>query len=203
MKITEDIELIDGTMANCYSVNLEGKAVLVDAGMKSSGRKITEFYKNLGVSPEFVLITHYHPDHVGGLSLISDEFHPQIYVPDDEVEVIAGREKITPAKGFAAKMVSSLMKSKPVTDLNLASKLNLAGVQVVDTKGHTPGSTSYFFPNLKALFVGDALGIKGTEVSLNKAFTLDMDQAEKSKDRIMQFHGATIYPGHGNQLLIP
>ena len=34
MKISDSVELIDGTIANCYSVNLEGKAILVDAGMK-------------------------------------------------------------------------------------------------------------------------------------------------------------------------
>lgn len=97
MKISENIELIDGTIANCYSVNLEGKAVLVDVGMKGSGRKIIDFYRNIGVSPELILITHYHPDHVGGLFILSEEFHPQIYVPDSEAEVIAGHSKIIPA----------------------------------------------------------------------------------------------------------
>ncbi|MEM0156130.1 MAG: MBL fold metallo-hydrolase [Thermoplasmataceae archaeon] len=203
MKLTENIELIDGTMANCYSVNLNGKGILIDAGMKSSGRKIVEFYRNLGVNPEIVLITHYHPDHVGGLLLVSEEFHPQIYVPDEELDVVAGNSRMTPAPGFAAKLVSSLLKSKPVSDLNLVSKLNLPGVQVIDTKGHTPASTSYFFPDFKALFVGDALVTKGKEITLNKAFTLNLEDAERSKAKIMGFHGVTIYPGHGNSLLLP
>lgn len=203
MKLTENIELIDGTMANCYSVNLNGKGILIDAGMKGSGRKIVEFYRNIGINPEIVLITHYHPDHVGGLLLVSDEFHPQIYVPDEELDVIAGNSKMTPAPGLAAKLVSSLVKTKPVSDLNLASKLSIPGIQVVDTRGHTSGSTSYFFPDLKALFVGDALVVKGKEISINRGFTLNMGDAEKSKSKIMGFHGVTVYPGHGNTLLLP
>jgi len=203
MKISENIELIDGTMANCYSVNLDGKAILIDAGMKGSGRKIVDFYHNLGVSPEFVLITHYHPDHVGGLSIISDEFHSQIYVPDVELDVISGNSKITPARSFMSKFVSSMIRTKPVSDLNLASKLSLPGLQVVGTNGHTPGSTSYYFPAFKALFVGDAVNVKDGKMEINRAFTLDYPSAEKSRERILQFHGVTIYPGHGKPLPVP
>ena len=202
MKISENIELIDGTIANCYSVNLEGKAVLIDAGMKGSGRKIIDFYRNIGVSPELILITHYHPDHVGGLFILSEEFHPQIYVPDSEAEVIAGHSKIISAKSLRSKLIGSIARTKPVTDVNPVSKLSLQGLQVVDTKGHTPGSTSYYFPSLKALFVGDAVSVKNGKMEINKAFTLDYPTAEKSRDRILQFHGVTVYPGHGKHVVI-
>lgn len=197
MKITNNIDLIDGTMANCYSVNLDGKQILIDAGTKGSSKKIIEYYKKKNTKPDIVIITHYHPDHVGGLKSIKNEFNPKIYVPDAEIDVISGKEKMKPAKSLASKMVSGFMKSEPVDNLNRASELSLDGLEVVETPGHTPGSTSYFFSNDNALFVGDAVVVSAAKLGLNKAFTLDMARAEDSRRKIMDHPATIILSGHG------
>ena len=55
MKITENIELIDGTMANCYSVNLDGRQLLIDAGTRGSSKKIIDYYRKKNLKPEIVV----------------------------------------------------------------------------------------------------------------------------------------------------
>lgn len=198
----DGIELIDGTMANCYSINLNGTIFLVDAGTKGSGKKILSFYSGRNEKPAMVLITHYHMDHVGGLKLIHDQLTPEIFVPDNEMEVVAGRSKPAPAASMMGRFASSLMKTDPVTDIKPASELTVEGIDVLKTEGHTPGSTSYYFPSLKAVFVGDALGTKNGEAFVNKAFTLDMGAANKAKDRLLAMTGVTIFPGHGEPLIV-
>jgi hydroxyacylglutathione hydrolase len=198
MKVTDNIELIDGTMANCYAVNLEGKSILIDTGTKGSSKKIIEYYKKKNMKPDMVLITHYHPDHVGGLKAIKTEFNPEIYVPDVEVGVISGREKMTPAKSLASRMVAGFMKSDPVEDLKKASDLKMEGIEVVETSGHTPGSTSYYFKNEDAMFVGDAVVVSSGKLGLNRTFTLDMQKAEESRKKIIDSPSKIILSGHGD-----
>ena len=197
MKITENIELIDGTMANCYSVNLDGRQLLIDTGTRGSSKKIIDYYRKNNLKPEIVLITHYHPDHVGGLKSIRDEFGAKIYAPDAEIGVISGKERMTPAKSLASRLVSGFMKSEPVEGLSRSSELSMEGLEVVETPGHTPGSTSYFFSKDNVLFVGDAVVVSSGKLGLNKAFTLDMAKAEESRKKILEHPSQIILSGHG------
>ncbi|EQD41007.1 Beta-lactamase-like domain protein, partial [mine drainage metagenome] len=90
MKVSGSIERIDGTMANAYTFTLNGKVILIDAGTRGSGKKIVSYFNSRGTKPDIVLITHYHPDHIGGLKTLKDAFSPIIYMPDREVDVATG-----------------------------------------------------------------------------------------------------------------
>jgi hydroxyacylglutathione hydrolase len=202
MKYSTNIELIDGTMANCYIVRKSDKNILIDTGMKSSSKKIIEYFKENREKPDMVLITHCHIDHIGGLYDIESNFHPLIYVPDKEAPIAKGIEKM-PSKGGFASMFAGMVKARPVTSVRNLSELNLEGMIAVDTKGHTPGSTSYYFGELKAIFVGDSIYEKDGKFSFNKSFTLDQENAEISIKKILEMHGITAYPGHGKPFEIP
>ncbi len=198
MKISRNVELIEGTMANCYSVHLAGKEILIDSGTKGSGKKILNFYKAKGKKPDVILITHYHPDHIGGLKLIQDAFSSEVYMPDDEIAVGLGKERATTSKKFLPRMISGLMKVQPVSSIMPVSELDIPGIQVVKTPGHTPGSTSYYLESDDTLFVGDAVVVsRSGELNINETFTLDMKKAEKSKNIILKHPATSILSGHG------
>lgn len=201
MKYSDNIELIDGTMANCCVVKKSGKNILIDAGMKSSSKKIIEHFKETQEKPDIVLITHCHVDHIGGLFDLETQFHPEIFVPDREVAISKGIEKMPSSAGFAS-IFTGIMKVRPVESVKSLSELKLEGVKIVDTKGHTPGSTSYYFESLKAIFVGDSIYEKGGRFEFNKSFTLDSENAEISLNKILEMHGITAYPGHGKPFVI-
>jgi hydroxyacylglutathione hydrolase len=202
MRISDAVERIDGTMANAYVIALDGKVVLVDAGTESSGRKIVDFFTSRGYTPDFVLITHYHVDHVGGLKLIYDTFRPAIYAPAVEIPVIQGRQKMEVAPGFLPRLVASSSKAKPVEDVRNVATLPLKGLKGMETPGHTPGSTSFLLERERLIFTGDAISTSGGKASVNRMFTYDQEKALESFDRIMGMKPITILPGHGEPLAI-
>lgn len=202
MKITDSVERIDGTMANTYVIRHDGKTVLVDTGMKSSAKKIIGFFEEHSQKPDAILITHYHPDHIGGLAQIVEKYGSNVYAHKNEVDVIKGQQKVQPTKSLLSKMVSGVSKSAPVEHVENLDNMPFSWIKVVETQGHTPGSTSFLFEPEKLLFVGDAVTVKGGKTNLNKQFTLDMAEAQKSQEKILSMKGNTILPGHGEPLRI-
>lgn len=59
------------------------KVMLIDAGVASSSTKIINYIKNLGYTKiDYVVATHPHADHIGGLSEVISSFDiGQIYMP--------------------------------------------------------------------------------------------------------------------------
>ncbi|MEM0157382.1 MAG: MBL fold metallo-hydrolase [Thermoplasmataceae archaeon] len=198
MNLPEEINQIPGTTAHCYSVKAGSRNILIDAGMKSSGRKIITFYENMKTKPDVVLITHYHPDHIGGLAMIVSRFSPAVYVPDLEIDVVRGNARVKPAKSIISRIVAGFSKTDPVSDVHPVSELNIEGISYIATHGHTPGSTSYYMEKYNAIFVGDALLKKGSEITVNKAFTIDYEEALRSKETILGMKPSWILPGHGS-----
>lgn len=202
MKISDSVEMIDGTMAHTYVVRHEGKVVLIDTGMKSSGKRIIQYFEEHSEKPDIILITHYHPDHIGGLSTICEKYKPSVYAPREELEVIRGQKKPIPAKSVMSKFVSAVSRSGAVENVSGLDELSLDWMKVVETRGHTPGSASFLFEPESFLFVGDAVTVKNQEASVNRQFSLDLEEAEKSRKKILSMSGVTILPGHGDPLRI-
>lgn len=202
MKVSGSVTRIDGTMAHAYSVEHDGSVILIDAGMKSSAKKIIGYFEQIGKKPGVILITHYHLDHIGGLALLKEKYSPRIYAPMEEIPVIEGKSKPVQPKGVLSKFVSVLGKTEAVPGILPLEEFSSSWMKAVPTNGHTPGSTSYLFEPEGLLFVGDAVNVKGSEASVNRQFSLDLEKAEESRKRIMSMSGVTILPGHGDSLKI-
>lgn len=70
---------------SCFIELPEGKTMLVDAGTKKSAPYITDFIKSLGYSTiDYVIATHPHADHIGGMVDVFEEFDVKnFYMPDE------------------------------------------------------------------------------------------------------------------------
>jgi len=203
MKISANVEFIEGTLANSYAIFTDEETFLIDAGTRGSGKKIISYFEKTNRKPDVVLITHYHPDHIGGLRLIYERFKPRIYVPDSELDVVRGNAKIIPAKSILSHLISRFSRIDIVPEAEPVSNFSDKNISILPTPGHTPQSTSYILNLDKVIFIGDAFSIKsdGSYV-INKAFTLDMDRAKKSMELILSYKGYKVAPGHGSVFTI-
>ncbi|MCL4350498.1 MAG: MBL fold metallo-hydrolase [Candidatus Thermoplasmatota archaeon] len=197
MESVDSILLIPGTMANCYDVNYNGVRYLIDAGTKGTGKKLVSYFEEKKGKPDVVLITHYHPDHIGGLSLLKEKFNPKIFVPDGELDVVKGKSRIIPGKSMISRLISKTAKIAPVDGAKPLSSFKGDGINVLETGGHTPDSRTFVFSSLKAVFPGDSALMKRNVPGFSRNFSLDHEKSAESLEKILNVHGTTCYPGHG------
>jgi hydroxyacylglutathione hydrolase len=136
---------------NCYLVRADGadKALLIDPGDEAP--KLQSAMDELGVTPEAILLTHTHIDHIGAVAAIATATSAPVYCPRNELAVLANPGRFFPPDWGT---VEPWDAEQP---LDGGERLQLAGldIEVVPTPGHSPGHVTYVIDG--ALFSGDVL----------------------------------------------
>jgi len=69
------VTFIDVGQGDCILLQSEGQSMLVDGGKKASGERVTSYLKEEGIKRlDYIVSTHDHEDHIGGLYQVLDEF---------------------------------------------------------------------------------------------------------------------------------
>ena len=186
----------------------EDGLVLVDAGGTGSRRLIEAGLRDAGYSLQdvrLVAVTHYHPDHTGGLGPLSEASIP-IAAHEDDAPIISREVEYPspfkdPALGVMTKpLIRSVAgKSVPVTyRLRDGDTLPTAdGIRIVHTPGHTPGSMCLYVESKKLLIVGDAVQYShGVLTPPARSVTHDFDLAMESLKKLVQIDFQTICFSH-------
>lgn len=139
---------------NCYLVydEKEKRAVIVDPG--DGGAVIGGECRKLGITPEAILLTHGHFDHMMAAEWLKKEFGAKIYACEKETALLADSQM---------NLVSSYYRESyglvPDETVKEGQILSVCGLefQVMETPGHTSGSCCYYMEKEKVLFSGDTL----------------------------------------------
>lgn len=57
---------------NIFVVHKNNKALIIDTAFEENARKVKDDLKNLNISPEIVVISHFHDDHIKGNSIFKE-----------------------------------------------------------------------------------------------------------------------------------
>lgn len=183
---------------NCYLLWAEsGETLVVDAccTTEAERQRLTDFIEQRGLKPVMAILTHAHPDHLGGVAFVKEHYNVPLALHSADAELLA----VAPAYG--ASMGFNI--APLVADIDLAENremtLGESRVEVIHTPGHSKGGVCLYAPEEGILISGDTLfagSIGRTDLPGG-----DYDELMKSiMERVLPLGGGVkVYPGHGGE----
>lgn len=177
---------------NCYILasGPDSRAIIIDPGAQDY--KIKEILNKYNLTPEFIINTHGHIDHIG----CDDKFGIPVYIHRKELALLRN-----PELNLSSFLASAFSIKSEVRALEDKENIELGQMQleVLHVPGHTPGGISLLMkkPESKILFTGDTLfyhGIGRTDFDGGNENSL----INSIKQKLFSLDDETIvYPGHG------
>jgi glyoxylase-like metal-dependent hydrolase (beta-lactamase superfamily II) len=191
------------TSVNTFLVNTGTKLVLVDTGAGAlfgpTLGKLLDNIKASGYQPEQIddiLITHLHPDHVGGLMAAGKVAFPNAVIHADQRDADYWLSEANLAKapkdqaGFFQGAIASLSPYVKAGKFKPFSKDGevVPGFKAVATPGHTPGHTVYVAESKgkKLVFIGDLIHVGSVQFDhpdITIGFDSDAKQAYAARSK--------------------
>lgn len=189
IKVSLETIVVGYLETNCYLLfDSKRDAVLIDPG--GSADKILPRVDSNYCKLKYILLTHGHSDHMGGLEGVLSAYPTPVLLHTKEVEFLnIPREKV---RRFEREISSPGYRALENGDMIDMGGWNL---EVIFTPGHTPGGVCYHKGG--DLFTGDTLfmdGVGRTDFRGGNAEAL----MNSIRNRLLPLgDGVRIYPGHG------
>ncbi|PTB89807.1 MBL fold metallo-hydrolase [Pseudidiomarina aestuarii] len=211
------------TSVNGYLVDTGEQQILIDTGAGALfGPTLGFFRDNLwmaGYKPEdidMILITHMHPDHVGGLMHEGEKVFSQatVYVDADDADFWLSEANLNAAaesdKGFFQGAQASLLPYRDSNQLVTFADGDelVSGITVNPTPGHTPGHSVYHVESQGETLVvwGDIMHVASVQFedpTVTIAFDTNSEQAFTQRQRIFEEVAEQGYWAAGAHVAFP
>ena len=199
-------------VGRAYLVKDPDGLTVIDSGLPLAADKIVEQIEAASYKAQdvrHILVTHAHPDHVGGLPRLKESTGARVIASRTERPVIEGEAPLQ----LPARLSSLVQKVRPsgmmlegtpvdrgVDDGETLPEV-MGGLRAISTPGHSPGHLSFWQPERRLVFCGDVMVRRFGRLRLPfAAVTVDEDENKRSVQKLAGLNAATMCFGHGNPL---
>ncbi len=177
--------------ANCYFLINGDDCLIIDPADEASF--ILEELQRRKLKLTGMLATHGHFDHVMAVGEIQLSYDLPLLINDKD-SFLVSRLKQTAEHFLKSKQVIIPAKIENLKEEKIDNKW---GIKIFPTPGHTPGSTSFYFPKEKFVFTGDTL-FSGTIGRFDHSYC-DRGDLKNSLIELTDLpEDVNVYPGHGD-----
>ena len=183
-----------GYQSRCYLLwdDSEHKGVIIDPSAQME--EIENVLLKKDVSPERILLTHGHFDHLFSLDIMRDRYGIPACIHEGDASFLSD-----PVKNASASLIWEKHTYRPAEVLLHDDDIIMVGsesLRVISTPGHSPGSVCFLSEN--ALLTGDTLF--SDNIGRTDLFGGDAHMLRASLQRLeLLGKDYQIYPGHGPQ----
>ncbi|MCF6149579.1 MAG: MBL fold metallo-hydrolase [Candidatus Kuenenia sp.] len=177
---------------NCYIIGskADNTAVVIDAG--GSAEEIVKILKKRNLTLKYIINTHAHFDHVGGVSELQDLTGAPFLLHKEDVPLLDFLDE--QSRFFGLPPIPKPKISKYLID-NEEIHFGNEIIRIIHTPGHSPGCVCFLLNGV--VFVGDTLfagSIGRTDLYGGSHDTL----IHSVKTRLFTLEDKVlVYPGHG------
>lgn len=176
LELAEDMWMLGNYFFNLYLVRGTRACALVEMGVSAVVDAVIGQLESLGVSPDYLVLTHPHADHITGLPGLLEKYPGARLVAGEGARVFAQHPKALAGMAFEDQhLTTSLARAgiqagrEPLQDLRFpedhrvitqAADIDLGGLTLhcFPVQGHSPGNLAVHVPERRSLFVSDSLG---------------------------------------------
>jgi len=186
---------------NTFIIENDSKCIIVDPGCYEADEYETlkRYISEKGLSPQSIINTHCHIDHVLGVDQLKDYYNIPFYIGKNELQVLRSAKLSAPIFGFnqfrEAEHDGFLSEGEEV-------KLGNISLKILDVPGHSPGHIALYDDDSKICIAGDVLflnSIGRTDLPGGDYDTLINSIREKL---FVLPEEVVVYPGHGPETTI-
>ena len=184
---------------NCYIIQDEKtkETMIIDPGNVSE--HLTETLDAMQVKMKYILLTHCHGDHIGGVQKIKEKYGGKILI--HRIDAIGLKDININLSTHIGLEPVILQEDARIDDGDLLHVGDLE-FKVIYTPGHTAGSISLYCEKEKMLFSGDTL-FRGSWGRTDLPTSSFDDIITSITNKLINLPDDTIvYPGHGRMTTI-
>ncbi|MCE0495553.1 MBL fold metallo-hydrolase [Vibrio salinus] len=187
---------------NCFLIQGKGKTILVDSGaggINQWGGQLPDQLRLQNIHPDeidIILLTHAHPDHIGGLLTHEDNVmfpNAMLYIHQNEYDFWLSEFEFDQANERAKRNFTLARKVLA----NYAGKINtfqkgeiISGINAVPLPGHTPGHSGFLIESAeqRLLIWGDIVHFPEIQIAhpeVTIAFDYDKQEASLTRKQLL------------------